>query len=42
MDSAGNVIDRNLTLPGRLEDLTDDRATFVTDDGEVDVYRVVA
>jgi hypothetical protein len=33
VDSAGNVIDKDLRLPGRLEELTADRATFVTDEG---------
>jgi outer membrane protein assembly factor BamB len=41
MDSAGNVIDRDLRLPGRLVDLTGDRATFVDDDRGVAVYRVL-
>jgi hypothetical protein len=40
MDSAGNVIDKDLRLPGRLEELTADRATFITGT-VVEVYEVV-
>lgn len=41
MDSVGNVIDRDLRLPGQLEELTPDRATFVTDRGTAEVYEVL-
>lgn len=39
MDSAGNVIDPNLDLPGTVVDVSDGRATIVTED-DVEVYRV--
>jgi hypothetical protein len=38
MDSAGNVIDRDLRLPGRVEELTADRGI---DRGRVEVYEVL-
>ena len=41
MDSEGNVVDEDLELPGRLEDLTADRATFVTHQATVEVYEVL-
>jgi len=40
VDSGGNVIDKDLRLPGRLEELTADRATFITSRG-VEVYEVL-
>jgi hypothetical protein len=42
MDSAGNVIDRNLEIPGDVVDVSDDLATIVNaDDGVVEEYPVL-
>lgn len=44
MDAVGNTIDKGLRLPGRLVDLTEDRAVFLTEDSDptLEVYPVVS